>query len=176
MTRRRLALVALSVTAGFLLAASPAVAGGPACNDAFARRVAGSYLMDLTVEGFGALKVLVTLGADCTVSSEDTSDYGVFSAFGGPSFESDNRGAWKRSGWRKVTFNAIGFSYDSDGGLIGINRLSATMSFERGFATFSCEGVHDFFGPADDPLDPDTEPLELIPWTATGQRIPASVD
>jgi hypothetical protein len=175
MTRRsNAAFLALSVALGFLLAASPAVAGGPACSKAFAKRVAGSYLMNVTVEGFPPLMVLATLGADGTTNSNDVTDYGVVA--GG--YESDNRGTWRRSGWREVTFNSIGFVFGPDGAFIGFGRLRGTTTFEKGFAAFSAVGVHEyFFDPGQDPLDPAAVPsLPPLQWTATGRLIPPSVE
>jgi hypothetical protein len=174
MTRRRSAVfLALSVALGFLLAASPAVAGGPACSKAFAERVAGSYLEDLTVEGVPfPLKAMNTLGADGTFSSEDVFAFGLHS--GG--FNSDHRGTWRRSGRREVTFNSVAFLFDSNGMLTGLARLHGTMRFERGFAAFSAEGVNEIFGVGDDPLDPEAVPFLSFPFTATGRLIPPTVE
>jgi hypothetical protein len=178
MTRRdTIGFLAPIVAMGLLLVGCTAMAGGhPACTDAFAQRVAGSYLMDLTAEGFPPLKVLVTLGADGTFSSEDTSDKGLLSGAGGPASESDNRGAWRRSGRYEVTFTAIGFSYGPDGALVGVGRLSGTLKFSKCFRTFSAKGQHDVFFQGQDPLDPASEPDIPILWTATARRIPARVN
>jgi hypothetical protein len=141
--------------------------------DFFVKRAAGSYLLDLTVVGFPPLKVLITLGADGTFSSEDTTDYGVFAPVGGPSFESHNRGAWQCTGRHEVTFNSVGFSYAADGSLVGVGRLWGKLKFGNGMTAFSSAGQHDFFLQGQDPLDPDSVPDDVIPWTATGRRIPA---
>ena len=175
-TRNAWGCLALVLAAGLLMTGPPAMAGEhPLGNEAFARRVAGSYLMDLAAMGMN-LKVLVTLGADGTFSSEDTSDKGLLSGAGGPAFESDNRGAWRRSGRYEVTFNAIGFSYGADGSLVGVGRLSGKLKSSKCFGTLSAEGQHDVFLGDQDPLDPDAEPSLSIPWTATARRIPARVN
>jgi hypothetical protein len=178
MTSYRTFAPAVVVAAALLVVASsaPATAGSkPAPIDAFAKRVAGSYLVVVTVTVPPGLEItiplLATLGADGTISSEDASDYGA----GAPGFESDNRGAWRRSGRREVTFHSVGFSFDEFGVLSGSGRLHGTMRFNRSFSGFEGEGEHDFFGPMEDPLAP-TEPYPSLAWTATARRIPASLD
>jgi len=169
--------LALVLAAGLLVSGTLATAGEhPFGDDMFARRAAGSYLMDLTAEGFPPLKVLVTLGADGTFSSEDTSDKGLLSGVPGPASESDNRGSWRRSGRYEVTFTAIGFSYDADGVLVGVGRLSGTLKFSKCFRTLNAAGQHDVFFQGQDPLDPDSVPDLSIPWTAKARRIPARVN
>jgi len=168
--------LALVLAGGLLVSGTLATAGEhPFGDDMFARRAAGSYLMDLTAMGM-ELKVLVTLGADGTFSSEDTSDKGLLSGAGGPASESDNRGSWRRSGRYEVTFTAIGFSYGPDGPLVGVGRLWGTLRFSKNFRTCSAQGQHDVFLPGQDPLDPDSVPIVSIPWTGTARRIPARVN
>jgi len=179
MTRQSTYGLALVVAAALLVVASSATAGHkPPCSKTFADKVAGSYLVTVTVPALEiTIPLLMTLGADGTLSSEDASDYGVgrLADPEAPAFESDNRGGWRRSGWREVTFTSIGFSFDEFGVLTGYGRLHGTMRFNRSFSGFEAAGEHDFFGPTEDPLAP-TEPYPSLAWTARARRIPASLD
>jgi hypothetical protein len=177
--RHGFSLVALSAAVVLFIASSPTSAGrGTTCASSFARLVAGSYLMETTLEGEPpdpsgvTLLALVKVGADGTMTSEDQSDYGAFHP-PAPAFESNNRGAWRRTGRREVTFNAIGLSYGPDGLPAGTGRLYGTLRFNRSFSGFQGEGVHELFLPGQDPLDPDSVPMASLPWSTNGRRIPA---
>jgi hypothetical protein len=177
MTKRRsFVLVALSVAASLLFAASPAPGGSPASTDAFARRAAGAFLLETDFVGI-SLRSLTTLSSDGTFSSEDTSDYGALGP-DFPRFQSDQRGSWKRSGRRDARFLSIGFDFDADGQPISILRLRGLMQFDRGFGGYRVvDGlVEVFFDPTVDPLDPANTPDLTLPWTGAARRIPARLD
>jgi hypothetical protein len=164
------------VAVGFLLAATPAVAGGPGRTDAFAQRVAGSYLLETDFVGI-PLTSLTTVSSDGTFSTEDTSDYGALGP-DFPRFQSDQRGSWKRSGRREVIFLSIGFDFDADGQPISILRLRGLMRFDRGFGGYRVvDGlVEVFFDTTVDPLDPANTPDLTLPWSGAARRIPAGLD
>ena len=185
MAKRSMVGLALVAAAALLVATSstPATAGHkPSGHKRFAEQVAGSYLMVLTVEIPGGppmeIMALTTMGADGTFNSEDQSDYGLMSPVG-PSFESDNRGAWERSGTRTVVFNTIGFTFgpaETPSMPAGTGRNYGQLTFNRDFTEVRGEGVHDVFFLGQDPLDPAQVPAGSFPWTATGRRIPARMD
>lgn len=176
MTSSLFFIFAAATTISILAVSFGATARGEdeARTNAFARRAAGSYLMDVDFQGL-RLMALVTFGADGNFSFEDTTDYGAFSP-PSPAFESDQRGAWKRSGRKQVSFLSIGFSYDDSGGLSGWSRHRATVEFDRNFESFRLVNawVDIFADPAADPLHDD--PLLSLPFTATARRIPAVLE
>jgi hypothetical protein len=170
--------LALVVAASLLVASSaPATAGPkPAAIDAFAKRVAGAYLLTADFVGF-PLSSLTTFSADGTYSGEDTSDYGALGP-DFPRFQSDQRGSWKRSGGREVTMLSLGFDFGPGGQLVSILRLRGRALFDPDFDGYQVvDGlVEVFFDLSVDPLDPANIPGLTLPWTGTARRIPASLD
>ena len=174
MTRQILpaTLLLLSVS----LAAMTASASGRADSndglglDAFARRAAGTYLLQFGCGDQPAEppEMLVTLGADGTYVSEDTADLGdnpVLSRAGGL------RGSWVRTGRAAVAIAAIDFEFDASGVQIGYLRWDPVAVFDTAFTQISLGGPAGLYTASQDPLNPNETPFLALDCGGTGRKV-----
>ena len=118
-------------------------------NLGFGKRVAGTYLGAVSEDGQPPGEFfLARLGADGTFVASDTSDY-LYGEIDGVV-----RGAWKRSGPRRLETRALGFLADGD-----LVRNSLTVEFSEDGQRASGSLKREFFLRSQvlDPLDPNTD-------------------
>jgi hypothetical protein len=134
----------------------------------FGNKLAGSYLGSID----GALPVLLTVGADGTVATTDGTDFGLgIKGFG---FESPAHGSWAQTGRRDVSVVLLWVNYDETGALTSIGRTDLVAEVAHDYSGFTATGTPKLYAPGTDPLDPDTEPMEVLPdITVVGRRIEA---
>jgi len=126
----------------------------------------GSYLLRQS-DGFQQLLTLTTGG---TVFSQNSDQRTTASdPFG------DQQGAWKSTGEREITIKTLNFTYDFDtGAFTGYGRSTFTGKFDKDFNEFIGQVFVEIFGPDQDPLNPDAEPITTFgPFTFEGRRITA---
>jgi hypothetical protein len=118
-------------------------------NLGFGRRVAGTYLGAISEDGRPPGEFfLARIGADGTISTSDTSDYLL------GEIDGVVRGAWERTGPRRLESRALGFLADGD---FVRNSLVVEFDEDRQRATGSL--TREFFLRSQilDPLDPNTD-------------------
>jgi len=163
----------LVVSAMFVLTSVPPQLAAGEKSRGFGQRVAGSFLIDLALNGTdGApfdVQALATLAADGSVIATDTDDFG----FGtGAFFHSPKQGAWKKTDKRSVSITVLEFAYDNVGKLSTVFKLNFLADFDdkrfdSGGGTVSFEA----FLPVQDALDPDTFPVATGGGDFTFRRI-----
>lgn len=131
---------------------SPEASGFPSC-------VPGTYLGDVAlVEDPPFLfRNLNTLGADGTLVTESTVDFGA----GGLlpfAYRSGGRGHWQKIGHRKVRVTYLHFVYDENGVLSALERISGVVTFNRGCTSATGEATYSIYLPDQDPFGAD-EPI-----------------
>jgi len=157
----------------FLLASAfqgPAVLGNEGASiEAFARRAAGTYLVEIPERGE---RYLFAVSADGRLLSEDSNDFGD----GVPAAsQSAFHGTWKRVGRRALVYTVLNLGFDGGGVNTTFVRHSATVVFDRKFQTFHQDGTAAVFTVAQDPLDPAETPIATAEFSGSGVRIPALV-
>ena len=136
----------------------------------FRRKVAGSFLADVDLEGLPPLMALATLTAEGGLVATDTDDFGFGVGFG---FHSPKHGAWARTGSREITAPMLEFAYDPVGTLTTIFKLVFVVEFDSDFLVGVGVVTFDAFLPSQDPLDPEEEPVASGGGTVTFRRIVA---
>ena len=136
---------------------------------AFARRVAGTYLL----QNAGGKRTLVTFTADggFIVSQED--EY-----FGGTApdgevvkFIGQGHGSWRRTDDREVTTVNLHFLADAAGVTKFIWKITAVRSFDDTFGEVTNEWTLDVYRGDQDPLDPLEVPVFIRTGIASGRRL-----
>ena len=152
--------IALAVS---LVASMPGHAGA---RDDFARRVAGTYLLDEGTE----FRRLLTLTIDGNVIGTDSSEPIGEPFFGG------QQGVWRRVGAKSIAATVVNFRFlrtESEvvqaGSALADYRLSFLNGFEETIGTITLK----VFGAGVDPLDPSATPEEPeITFEFRGRRVP----
>ena len=128
--------------------------GGPSIG----KKVAGTYL--LTEADDGGFRI-VTITAD-------GGWFGIHSYQFDIKF-SNQQGAWKKIGERKITVSTLNFALLKDG--VGTSRFNFTVEFDKTYQQVSGELVGKMFPPGVDPLDPVAVPIKTFDNTFTGKRL-----
>ncbi len=154
------------IAVSFVLAAmAPVLAQSQATNGKIDAKVncrvaAGSYFLDLEADGFGTFPGLLTLTAVGGVVATEAMD-----------FESPGIGSWKTVGRREIKIRFLYFGFDETGANVFIGKVTYSAKFDkrcrRAFGPFEIE----FFGPEQDPLDPDEAPFFVNTGAITMRRI-----
>lgn len=134
--------------------------------DGFGKRVAGSYLFEFVPEVGPPITVLGTFFENGTLITTDEGD-----APGPEATQSPGHAAWERDGPRSMRVVHFELDFDLDGRLQSYFRATALLEFDRRFSEFSGPVTLEILSAESDPLDPDTEPLVVIPAVASGRRI-----
>ena len=136
-------------------------------DDEFNDDVAGSYLVDIVVQGLGPARGLQTLTAHGGLVSTDTSSFGAQGTLNSP-----GHGAWRRSGTMEITSTALIFVFDPTTGqhIITANPRGVLV-FDDDFETATGTLDTSLFFPLQDPLDPAEIPIAVFPGTAIYRRI-----
>ncbi len=135
-------------------------------DDEFNDDVAGSYLVDIDVQGFGPARGLQTLTADGGLVSTDTSSFGAQGTLNSP-----GHGAWRRSGSSEITSTALIFIFDPTGQHVITANPRGVLVFDDDFETATGTLDTSLFFPSQDPLDPEETPFAVFPGTVSYRRI-----
>ena len=87
---------------------------------------------------------------------------------------SNGQGAWIMAGKLRVSVISVDFSFETDGGLANIAKVSADVTFTDDKCS-EVEGKFTvtFYATDVDPLDPDSVPENAVSDTFTGRRVKA---
>lgn len=125
----------------------------------------GSFLIRQS-DGF---QQLLTLNAGGVAFSQNSNQRELPAPFG------DQQGAWKSTTEQDIKVTTLNFVYDFDeGSFTGYGLSTFTGSFDDQFNELTGNVFVEIFGPEQDPLDPDEEPVNTFgPFTFEGPRITA---
>jgi hypothetical protein len=132
----------------------------------FGKKVAGSYLFEFVPEVTPPVSVFGVFFENGTLITTDTGD-----APGPTVSNSPGHAVWERDGRRSMRVVHYELNFDLDGVLDSFFRVSGTLEFDRRFNEFSGAVILEILSADSDPLDPDAEPLSVIPAVVTGRRI-----
>jgi hypothetical protein len=141
----------------------PGVGGAP-----MGPQVAGTYLATVLHQGFPPALALITLTADGSFISNDTSDHG---AGGMVTRDGPVHGTWKRIGPNQVAARTLYFAFDPNGMPIWIARTTGRFNFDNGFNSGNGTLTVERFKMNQDPLDPRQVPSDSLNATMTARRI-----
>jgi len=110
----------------------------------FGRRVAGTFLGELFLEGeeLSFFHFVLTLHADGTVESSDSGDNLL-------GFESPSFGVWRRTGRRQVTIRQIYLRYDGYGNLVLFGRDTLVADLDERLASATGTATGEALAPAE---------------------------
>jgi hypothetical protein len=139
--------------------------------NAFGRQAAGTYLGTLTCNSTGSrvFPTLITLGADGTYVSEDTSDAGDNLP---EQLASDLRGNWVQTGRYELALSAVDLEFTRAGVHAGYLTWHATGWLNRDFDEITYRGRAPVFLADQDPLDPNAVPILVLQCGGAARRIP----
>ena len=153
---------------------------GAASAEGFPRFV-GTYLVDIEIDTVGQFeceflldlgfletctgKIVLTLRADGTMESNDTSDYR-------DGFNAAALGNWRRSGFRSldVSGKTLSLAYDADGVPETYLVRELSLQFSQDRISFGGTSSTRVFGFEQDPLDPTAEPQVVVTATLSGRE------
>jgi hypothetical protein len=124
------------------------------------RRIAGTYLIDVNLDGF-MVQALATLTKEGLVIATDTDDHALF--------HSPKHGVWRRTGRREVTIRIYEYDYDATGVLERTFRLDFFVHLDRDLEGGEGDVVFDVFLPFQDLLN--DEPFPAGTGTFTFRQI-----
>ncbi len=85
---------------------------------------------------------------------------------------SDAQGAWIRTGKLRASASSLDFSFDEDGNLLNLAKVNAVIRFrDKDCGEIEGEFSVLFYEPGVDPLDPESEPVNVLSDTFTGRRV-----
>ena len=127
--------------------------------------LSGVWVSDVAPQGFPALQAVTCFHADGTYTTAQSTDFtpGDFSTM--------INGAWDRTGARKIRLRDLHMNFDSANAHQYWFRSTFDMDFAHDLRSATYTGTTDLFLAAQDPLDPNAQPIFSIPFTGTTRRM-----
>ncbi|MFO0794245.1 MAG: hypothetical protein U0586_09270 [Candidatus Brocadiaceae bacterium] len=136
------------------------------CGQSFSKRIAGVYFLE---QSSGSFRIL-TITADGNVFGVDSSQSKGL-VISSASF-SDQQGAWRRTGCRKITATVLNFRFPTDTSLGGTTLARYDVVFDNQFQHIEGSISLIPYGAGVNPFDPDAEPIgDPIVITFKGERV-----
>lgn len=133
---------------------------------AFSNRIAGVYFLEQSSGSFRVLTITVD-GNVFGIDSSQSNGLVISSA----SF-SDQQGAWRRTGCRKITATVLNFRFPTGTSAGGTTLASYDVVFDNQFQHIQGDISLIPYGTGVNPFDPDAEPIgDPIVITFKGQRV-----
>jgi len=171
--RRVFSWAACASLVGFLwtrVASADSKGSGPDNGGAaFGEKVAGTYFLKVSHEGFPTALALVTLTRDGAFLSNDTSDQGAL----GLTHDGAVHGTWKKIGSRRIKARTLYFAFDDNGIPIWIARTTGEFQFDHQFDSGAGTLTVERFTLDQDPLDSHAIPNDQLKATFTARRVTA---
>lgn len=130
------------------------------------KAIAGTYVVSRDSKD-GPSRIL-TIFADGNFSSIQSIQFA--GGVGGFPF-SDQQGAWKRTGHRKIKATVLNINYLSNGQFNGIAIAAYDLEFSENFRTITGVSSGKIYAPGVDPQNPDEDPIDTFEDNFTAERV-----
>ena len=161
-----LGMVGLAAPADTTPFAAPSLApaGNKVSEFLFGLEVAGVYINRYRVANGPEIQGITTFHADGTLNSIDQNDNDPNAS------DSMTSATWRRVGATQISLLQLSQSYDNTGKLARLLRVKVVADMTGDLKQAKYKGTIDVFLPSQDPSDPNTKPVAVLPLTGTIKR------
>jgi hypothetical protein len=134
------------------------------------KRIAGTWVMSSTLQGFPPLTSLVTFNADGGFTGTSTNDFGLGDVEN-EGVNSPEFGTWERTDLRQIATTSLKLGYTASGMLQYKFRIPGRLTFNEDFTGAEGPFAVEIFLPGQDPLDSAVGPVAVLHGVLEVERL-----